>query len=76
VPTANVSPGLWLEVRLATAQLSEAVGSTQVTDALQLPASLVWVMLAGVPEMTGSSSSVTVMLKLAVVVLPAASLAM
>jgi len=62
-------------VNVATAQLSEAVGSVHVTTALQLPASLVCVMSAGVPEITGSSSSVTVMLKLDVVELPAASIA-
>ena len=75
MPTANVSPGLWVDVNVAMAQLSAAVGSVQVTAALQLPRSLACVMSAGVPEMAGFSSSVTVTVKLLVVVLPAASMA-
>jgi len=62
-------------VKVVTAQLSEDVGATQFTTALQLPASLLTVMLAGVPLMLGASSSVTVTVKLDVVVLPAASIA-
>jgi len=75
VPTANASPGLCVEVNVAMAQLSAAVGSVQEATALQLPASLVLLMSAGTPLMAGSSSSVTVTVKLAVVVLPAASIA-
>ena len=75
MPTANVAPGLWVDVKLVTAQLSEAVGAVQVTAALQSPASLVCVMSSGVLAMAGASLSVTVMVKLAVVVLPAASTA-
>jgi len=70
VPTANVSPGLCVEVNVATAQLSDVVGSVQLTAALQSPASLVCVMSAGVPAIAGSSSSVTVTLKLDVLTLP------
>ena len=70
MPTANVAPGLWVDVKLVTAQLSVDVGSVQVTAALQLPASLVCVMSAGVPAIAGSSSSVTVTLKLDVLTLP------
>ena len=70
MPTANVSPGLWVDVNVAMAQLSAAVGSVQVTAALQLPRSLACVMSAGVPEMAGFSSSVTVMSKDAVLTLP------
>ena len=69
MPTANVAPGLWVDVKLVTAQLSVDVGSVQVTAALQLPASLVCVMSAGVPAMAGASSSVTVMVKLDVLTL-------
>ena len=69
MPTANVAPGLWVDVKLVTAQLSVDVGSVQVTAALQLPASLVCVMSAGVSAMAGASSSVTVMSKLDVLTL-------
>jgi len=74
-PTAKVSPGLWLDVNVSTAQLSDAVGSVQLTTAEQSPASAVWVMSAGVPLMVGSSSSVTVTVKELVVVLPWMSVA-
>ena len=75
VPTGNTSPGLFVLPKLAMEQLSEAVGATQVTAAEHTPASAVWVMLAGAPVMTGSSSSVTVTLKELVVMLPAVSVA-
>ena len=74
-PTGKVSPLLCEEVNVAMAQLSAPVGSVQLTTAEQLPASLVCVMLAGVPLRDGASSSVTVTVKLAVVVLPAPSVA-
>ena len=74
VPTAKVSPGLWVLVRVCE-QLSVAVGAVQVTAAPQMPASLFADRLPGLPAMTGFSLSVTVMVKLAVVVLPAASCA-
>ena len=75
MPTAKVSPLLWVEVKVETAQLSAAVGSVQLTAAEQLPASLVCVMSAGMPLMVGSSSSVTVTLKVDEVVLPWMSVA-
>ena len=75
VPTAKESPLLWVDVREDRAQLSPAVGSVQVTAAEHTPASLVWVMLEGVPLMLGAASSVTVTVKVAVVVLPEASVA-
>ena len=75
MPTAKVSPLLWVEVNVDTAQLSDAVGSVQLTAAEQLPASLVCVMSAGMPLMVGSSSSVTVTLKVDEVVLPWMSVA-
>ena len=70
VPTANVAPGACVEVNEATSQLSEDVGASHVTTAEQLPASAVWVMSAGVPAIAGASSSVTVMSKLVVTMLP------
>ena len=75
LPTGKVAPGLWLEVRPDRAQLSCAVGAVQVTTAEQLPESLVWAMLEGMPEITGSSSSVMVTVKEAVAELPSASVA-
>ena len=64
-----------MDVNVVTAQLSAASGATQVTTALQLPASAVWVMSAGVPEMVGASSSVMVTVKLSLTVLPEGSVA-
>ena len=75
MPTANVSPESWVEVKLGTPQLSAAVGAVHVTTALQLPVSLVWLMSAGMPLMLGASSSVTVTVKLDVVTLPWMSVA-
>ena len=69
-PTAKVSPGDASPEKVSTAQLSDAVGSVQVTTALHWPASLDTVRSAGVPEIAGSSSSVTVTVKVEVVVLP------
>ena len=66
VPTSNVSPLLWVELRVVPGQLSSAVGAVQVTSALHRPTSLDTMMLLGVSEMVGASSSVTVMVKLAV----------
>ena len=74
VPTSNVSPLLWVEVKLVTAQLSASVGTVQVTTALQLSASLDTVMSSTV-LMVGASSSVTVMVKVAVLELELASVA-
>ena len=73
VPKAKVSPESWVEVKLVTLQLSSAVGADQVTSALHKPASLDTVMLAGVPEIAGACVSLTVMVKLDVVTLLAAS---
>ena len=73
VPGAKVSPGLWLDV-IVEPQLSESVGSVQVTVATQASASVSWVMFAGVPEMAGASSSVTVIVKLALELLPLTSM--
>ena len=60
---------MWDEVNEAIPQLSESVGAVQVTTALHRPASAFWVMSEGIPAMAGSSSSVTVTVKLAVVTL-------
>ena len=75
VPTGKASPLLCEDGKVSTAQLSDAVGAVHDTAAEQLPASLVCVISAGMPLMAGSSSSVTVTLKLLDVVLPAASVA-
>ena len=74
VPLVKVAPGLWLLVSVAL-QLSCAVGSVHVTAALQLPASMDWVMSVGMPTISGAVTSTMVTVKLAVVVLPAPSVA-
>jgi len=63
------------EASVASVQLSVAVGAVQVATPSQLPASLAWVMSAGMPAMTGSSLSVTVTSKDIVELLPLASVA-
>jgi len=74
VPKGKASPLLWLLVKLATEQLSLAVGAVQVAIALQeLPALML--MFAGHPPITGAVLSVTVTVKEQVAVLPLASVA-
>ena len=75
MPTAKASPLSWVEVKLATLQLSLAVGAVQVTTALHSPASAVWVMSAGMPEICGASTSLMVTVKLDVLMLPWMSVA-
>jgi hypothetical protein len=79
VPTGKVDPGVcdFVQTRLADGvQLSVAVGSTQVTTALQSPGSLVLVIFDGQPLITGTWLSVTVTVKLHIaLILLAASLA-
>ena len=75
VPTGKVSPEAASPTIESIPQLSAAVGAVQFTTALQFPASLVWVMSVGMSEITGASSSVSVTVKLEVVVLPAMSVA-
>ena len=75
VPRKKVVPEATSGVNVSMAQLSDAVGSVQVTAVVQSPASVVTVMSAGIPLMVGTSLSVTVMLKLSVVAFPAASVA-
>ena len=69
MPTANVSPLAW-ELVIVAEQLSLAVGAVQETAALQSPASLAWVMLAGMPLRAGASLSSTVTVAVAVAELP------
>ena len=56
-PREKVSPGLWLDVRVTTPELSLAVGNVHVTTAVTTPPSVDWIISAGIPRMTGSSSS-------------------
>ncbi len=74
-PISKKFPEEELQVTISIPQLSEAVGSVQVTTAPQTPGSLVWVMSAGMPLIVGASSSVTVTVKLAVVLVPLESVA-
>lgn len=76
VPTGNDDPDALEGVKLAIAQLSEAVGAVQLTAAAQKPASLLVVMFDGMPEITGNSVSLTVMVKFDVVTFPFTSVAM
>ena len=79
VPTGKVDPGVcdFVQSRLADeVQLSVAVGSTQLTTALQRSGSLVFVIFEGQPLITGTWLSVTVTVKLhTALILLAASLA-
>ena len=75
VPTGKKSPMEWEDVKSNTPQLSSVVGAVQLTLAPHCPASAVCVMSDGVPLMLGFSLSVTMMVKLAEVVLPAWSVA-
>ncbi len=56
-PRGNVSPGLWLLVKLARRQLSEAVGTVQATTALHWPGSVPTAMFDGHPAMAGGVTS-------------------
>ena len=75
VPTGKRSPDAWFEIKLSTAQLSAAVGVTQVTTAPHDPASFVTEKSAGSPSITGISSSKTVIANVASVVFPWISVA-
>ncbi len=71
VPAENTLPGRCdlVQTRFpAAVQLSAAVGSVHDTVAVQTPAPLVRVILAGHPLITGASLSVTVTVKLQVAV--------
>ena len=59
IPMGNRSPGLWVDVRVCTPKLSEAVGSGQDTDAVVLPPTAVknW-LLVGQSIITGFSVSI------------------
>jgi hypothetical protein len=74
-PRGKLAPLAWLDERLAAPQLSVAVGAVQVEAAVQLVPVVETVRFAGIPAITGSSSSVTVKLKLACEEFPAASVA-
>ena len=75
VPTGNWDPEEWLGINDAMLQLSSAIGSLQVTVALQSPASATVVMLAGTPDRVGGWISFTVTRKDAAVLFPLKSVA-
>ena len=75
MPTAKVAPEACVPVKEATPQLSVAVGSVHVATAPQMPASLLRLKLAGMPAMTGNSSSVTVISMVAELLFPLPSFA-
>ena len=74
-PTGNWLPLSESDVKLCTPQLSVDSGAIHVYVAPHWPASLDNVVSAGVLEMIGSSSSVTVTVKLASVEFPESSIA-
>ena len=73
VPTAKELPEAKSESKESIPQLSAAEGSVQVTVVAHKPASAEAVMSEGMPLMLGASLSVTVTVKLSVVVLPDSS---
>lgn len=75
VPTGKDEPETAVGISEETLQLSEAVGAVHVTVAAHVPAATFVVMLEGIPEITGSVTSFTVTVKLALVVCEAASIA-
>jgi hypothetical protein len=76
MPTGKLDPDALEGTRLATEQLSLAVGALQVTTRAHVPGVLFRLIGAGTPVITGGSMSVTVTVKLAGVVFPDASVAM
>lgn len=72
VPTGKVEPLVWVEVTVATPQLSVIVGSAHVTTAEQVPGVTLTVISLR-PEIVGAVLSLIVTLKLWVVMFPAAS---
>ena len=74
VPTGNALPEAMSGLNELKEQLSLAEGADHVTTAPHSPASTLWlVMLAGMLEIEGSSSSTTVTVKLRVAERPWAS---
>ena len=73
VPTESGLPEVWDEVNVATAQLSDAVGSVHVTAVSHSAGGGSNVMSAGMPEIVGAVLSVTVTLNEAVPVFPEVS---
>ena len=57
VPIENVSPELWVDVRVCVPELSVAVGGVRVTLAVAKPLDVLADWLLGHPLMTGSSLS-------------------
>ena len=75
VPKANTDPELCELVNVTPEQLSVAVGAVHVAIPLQEPIVLPIVMFAGKAVITGALLSTTVIICVAVAVLPAASVA-
>ena len=59
IPTGKIDPDRRSEVRELILQLSEAVGSIQLTNAVQSPEAADSVMSAGMFEIAGACVSVT-----------------
>jgi hypothetical protein len=70
VPRGKEEPGGKLLEKFVTAQLSEAVGATQLAVAVHRPDEFETVMFPGQPLMRGNSLSVTVTVCVALLVFP------
>src|ERR1051325_4365858 len=76
VPLAKVDPLAGVQVTLtAPSQASKAVGALKLTTALQWPASVPWLRLAGQAVKAGAWLSTTVTVKVQALVSPLASVA-
>jgi len=74
-PTEKTLPGLWSTSRVKEPQFSETMGSVQLAAALQVPLAVSTDKSIGMPEMIGSSVSITVIVNDTDVELPASSVA-
>ena len=75
MPRAKLLPGAWLELIPAIPQLSPPEGAAQLAVPVQAPLLVFTVSPDGSPLSVGSSSSVTVIVKLALLLFPAPSVA-
>jgi hypothetical protein len=75
VPNGNTSPGSWELVKLASEQLSPAVGAAQFTTCSHEPLALTMISIDRQPEMTGFTLSCTITLNVQVDVFPEPSVA-
>jgi hypothetical protein len=75
VPMGKVSPGSCDDTRVTNPQLSVAIGAVQVATASHSSSATSSISATGQPEITGSTSSTTITLKVHVAIFPAGSVA-